>query len=174
MADKTLLVLATQIISAHLSYNKVSSERLPELIGAVYSSLAGLGKASEPAPEARTPAVSVRASVKADAIVCLECGKRFKMLRRHLGADHQLTPDEYRMRWNLASDYPIVSPDYAEKRKNLAIASGLGSKGYKGGRPKAARPTFPSAEEGDGQNEAPAVPKLVGRNRKKLGIAAGE
>lgn len=174
MADEVLLVLATDIISAHVSHNKVSSESLPELINAVYGSLAGLGKSAEPAAEARTPAVSIRASVRPDAITCLECGKKFKMLRRHLGTDHQLTPDEYRKRWNLASDYPIVAPDYAETRKKLAIQIGLGSGGHKRGRPKAAQPASQAAEEAAVPDQAPAAPKPVGRNRKKLGIAAGE
>ncbi|TDW61565.1 MucR family transcriptional regulator [Novosphingobium sp. PhB55] len=173
MADETLLVLATDIISAHVSHNKVASDSLPDLISAVYGSLAGLGKPPAPAAEARTPAVSIRASVKPDAITCLECGKKFKTLRRHLGTDHQLTPDEYRKRWNLASDYPIVAPDYAETRKQLAVKIGLGNKPNNRSGRTAGQPAANAAEDVSVTTEAPAATKPAARSRKKLGIAAG-
>jgi predicted transcriptional regulator len=97
------------------------------LIQSVYTSLAGLGQAPAPV-EKREPAVSVRSSVKADAITCLECGAKMKMLKRHLSTDHGLSPAEYRTRWHLAADYPMVAPDYAAKRKELAVKIGLGRK----------------------------------------------
>ncbi|MXO58564.1 transcriptional regulator, partial [Altererythrobacter salegens] len=98
------------------------------LIKNVYSTLLGLGSeggAAEPVPE---PAVPIRTSVKKDHIVCLEDGKKMKMLKRHLMTDHGLTPDEYRARWGLAADYPMVAPDYADKRRELAKKIGLGRK----------------------------------------------
>ncbi|MGZ3270704.1 MAG: MucR family transcriptional regulator, partial [Croceibacterium sp.] len=105
----------------------------------VFGTLAGLGQESA-APAARPdPAVSIRSSVKRDHVVCLEDGKKMKMLKRHLMTDHGLTPDEYRARWGLASDYPMVAPDYADKRRDLAKKIGLGRKpGQRRGRRKKA------------------------------------
>jgi predicted transcriptional regulator len=128
MADETLLTLAVDIVSAHVSHNAVTADQLPVLIQSVYTSLAGLGHAPAPVEEKREPAVSVRSSVKANAITCLECGAKMKMLKRHLSTDHGLSPAEYRTRWNLAADYPMVAPDYAAKRKELAVKIGLGRK----------------------------------------------
>jgi predicted transcriptional regulator len=128
MADETLLTLAADIVSAHVSHNAVAADQLPVLIQSVYTSLAGLGQAPAPVEEKREPAVSARSSVKADAIACLECGAKMKMLKRHLSTDHGLSPAEYRTRWNLAADYPMVAPDYAAKRKELAVKIGLGRK----------------------------------------------
>ncbi len=129
MTDETLLTLAADIISAHVSNNTVPTDQVPGLIEAVYGSLAGLGKLPEPArEEVRTPAVSVRASVKPDGIVCLECGSKFKALKRHLASDHGLTPEEYRARWNLPLTYPMVSAEYSERRREMAKTIGLGRK----------------------------------------------
>jgi predicted transcriptional regulator len=134
MADETLLTLASDIVSAHVSNNNVTPDELPVLIKSVYASLASLGNTPEPAEAAREPAVSVRASVKPDLLICLECGAKMKMLKRHLSTDHGLTPAEYRTRWNLNANYPMVAPDYAAKRKELAVKIGLGRK------PKTAQP----------------------------------
>jgi len=128
MADETLLMLATDIISAHVSNNNVAAEQLPDLIQTVYSSLESLGKSAPVVEVKQEPAVSVRSSVKPDAIACLECGQKFKMLKRHLNTDHGLTPVEYRTRWGLGSSYPMVAPDYAAKRRELAVKIGLGRK----------------------------------------------
>ena len=128
MADEMLLDHVADIVSAHVSNNSVSANDLPGLIQSVYASLAALGQAPEPVAGKLTPAVSVRASVKSDAIACLECGAKFKMLKRHLGTDHGMTPAEYRARWNLPADYPMVAPAYAEKRRELAKKIGLGRK----------------------------------------------
>ena len=128
------MTLASDIVAAHVSNNDVSVADVPSLIQNVYGALAGLGAAPvvEVKPE---PAVSVRSSVKADHIVCLEDGKKMKMLKRHLMTDHGLTPAEYRTRWGLPGDYPMVAPDYAEKRRVLAKQIGLGRKpGQKPGR----------------------------------------
>jgi predicted transcriptional regulator len=120
MADEMLLDHVADIVSAHVSNNSVSANDLPGLIQSVYASLASLGQAPEPTRGSSHPAVSVRASVKPDAVTCLDCGAKFKMLKRHLGTDHGMTPAEYRTRWNLPADYPMVAPDYAAKRKELA------------------------------------------------------
>ena len=132
---ETLITLTSDIVAAHVSNNNTSGEELPSLITNVYGALAGLGQAptaAEPRPE---PPVSIRASVKPDYIVCLEDGKRLKMLKRHLMTHYGMTPDEYRQRWNLPSDYPMVAPNYAQKRRELAKKIGLGRKpGIKRGR----------------------------------------
>jgi predicted transcriptional regulator len=135
---ETLITLTSDIVAAHVSNNNVAIEDVPLLIQNVYSALANVGS-SAPVEESRPePAVSVRSSVKKDHLVCLEDGKKMKMLKRHLMTDHGLTPDEYRARWNLAADYPMVAPDYAETRRDLAKKIGLGRKpGQKRGRKKA-------------------------------------
>ena len=139
-SNETLITLAADIVAAHLSNNNVPVEEVSILIGNVYSALASLGAAA-PAEEKREPAVSIRASVKHDHMVCLEDGKKMKMLKRHLMTDHGITPAEYRERWGLPADYPMVAPDYAEKRRELAKSIGLGRKpGQQRGRRKKAAP----------------------------------
>ena len=138
--SETLITLTSDIVAAHVSNNSVSVGDLPALITNVYGALAGLGQpvqVAEPAPE---PAVSIRSSVKPDHIVCLEDGKKLKMLKRHLMTHYNMTPEQYRARWNLPADYPMVAPNYAEKRRELAKKIGLGRKpGAKRGRkPRAA------------------------------------
>ena len=109
------------------------------MITNVYQALSGLGETAAPVEVKPEPAVSIRSSVKKDKIICLECGKDMKMLKRHLMTDHGLTPDEYRARFGLNSDYPMVAPDYAETRRELAKKIGLGRKpGQKRGRRKKA------------------------------------
>jgi len=123
-----LLPLASDIVAAHLSNNKVPSAELPELIRNVVQALAA-ASAGEPAPTPRPdPAVSVKKSITPDYIVCLEDGKKLKMLKRHLRTAYNLTPDAYRTRWDLPSDYPMVAPNYAKKRSSLAKKIGLGTK----------------------------------------------
>jgi len=134
---ETLITLTSDIVAAHVSNNSVSVDEVPALISNVYGALAGLGADTaqeEPTPE---PAVSLRSSVKKDHIVCLDCGKKMKMLKRHLMTEHGMTVEEYRQRWNLGTDYPMVAPDYAETRRDLAKKIGLGRKpGQKRGRRK--------------------------------------
>lgn len=125
---ETLITLTSDIVAAHVSNNSVSVSDLPTLITNVYSALSGLDQPvviEEVAPE---PAVSIRASVKNDHIVCLEDGKKLKMLKRHLATRYNMTPEQYRARWNLPADYPMVAPAYAEKRRELAKKIGLGRK----------------------------------------------
>ena len=127
-ADDTLLTLTADIVAAHVSNNSVAVNDLPNLIQNVHGALAGISGASS-APEARPePKVSIRSSIKPDYIVCLEDGKRLKMLKRHLMTHYQMTPDQYRQKWGLNADYPMVAPNYAEQRRALAKAIGLGTK----------------------------------------------
>tara|TARA_B100000378_G_scaffold154934_1_gene124980 strand:- start:33 stop:467 length:435 start_codon:yes stop_codon:yes gene_type:complete len=127
--DKSGLIdLTSDIVSAHVSNNSVAVEDLPALIGNVFAALSSCGEPEvkeEPRPE---PAVSIRSSVKPDYIVCLEDGKKLKMLKRHLRTHYDMSPEEYRERWNLPADYPMVAPNYAEKRRELAVKIGLGRK----------------------------------------------
>jgi predicted transcriptional regulator len=136
-SNEYLITMTTDIVAAHVSNNSIAVTDLPSLIASIYETLSGLG-GTEQVLEARPdPAVSIRASVKPDHVVCLEDGKKMKMLKRHLMTDHGLTPDEYRARWGLASDYPMVAPDYADKRRELAVKIGLGRKpGQRRGRQK--------------------------------------
>ncbi|GAA4748468.1 MucR family transcriptional regulator [Sphingomonas daechungensis] len=127
-ADDTLLTLTADIVAAHVSNNSVAVNDLPHLIQNVHSALLGISSVAA-APEARPePKVSVRSSIKPDYIVCLEDGKKQKMLKRHLMTNHGMTPDEYRQKWGLAADYPMVAPNYAEQRRTLAKSIGLGTK----------------------------------------------
>ena len=134
--SETLITLTSDIVAAHVSNNSVAVDELPALIKNVYGALSGLGAAAQ--EEARPePAVSIRASVKPDHLVCLEDGKKMKMLTRPLMTDHGLTPGEYRARWGLPADDPMVAPEYAEKRRTLAKQIGLGRKpGQRRGRRK--------------------------------------
>ncbi len=131
-----LITLTADIVSSHVSNNDVDVTDVPMLIASVHGALAAIDSdhAVEEMPE---PAVSIRSSIKKDHIVCLEDGKKMKMLKRHLMTDHGMTPDEYRARWGLSADYPMVAPDYAETRRVLAKKIGLGRKpGQKRGRKK--------------------------------------
>lgn len=126
--DDTLLTLTADIVAAHVSNNSVAVNDLPNLIQNVHGALtaiAGTTSAAEPKPE---PKVSIRASIKPDYIVCLEDGKRLKMLKRHLMTHYNMTPDQYRQKWGLSGDYPMVAPNYAEQRRKLAKSIGLGTK----------------------------------------------
>ncbi len=132
---ETLITLTSDIVAAHVSNNNVEVGDVPTLITNVYSALSGLGDAATAAQATPDPAVSIRSSVKKDHLVCLDCGKKMKMLKRHISTEHDLTPDEYRARWGLSADYPMVAPDYAATRRDLAVKIGLGRKpGQKRGR----------------------------------------
>jgi predicted transcriptional regulator len=125
---ETLITLTADIVSAHVSNNSVAVSDLPLLIGNVYAALSGLGARAEEAAPKPEPAVSIRSSVKPDYIVCLEDGKKLKMLKRHLMTHYNMTPDDYRKKWGLPADYPMVAPNYAEQRRSLAKKIGLGTK----------------------------------------------
>ena len=133
--DDTLITLTADIVAAHVSNNSVAVNDLPQLISNVHGALAGLSGGA--APEVKQePKVPIRSSIKPDYIVCLEDGKRLKMLKRHLMTHYQMTPDQYRQKWGLNSDYPMVAPNYAEQRRVLAKAIGLGTKRRKTGKAK--------------------------------------
>ncbi len=138
--NETLITLTSDIVAAHVSNNSVSVDDLAKVISNVYGALSGLGRVEVAPEKALEPAVSIRASVKPDHIVCLEDGKKLKLLKRHLMTHYNLTPDQYRQRWGLAADYPMVAPNYAEKRRELAKKIGLGRKpGARRGRPAKAK-----------------------------------
>lgn len=126
--NQELINLTADIVSAHVSNNKVASTEVAGLIQSTYEALA---KAGAPAPEpepAQEPAVPIRSSVKADYIVCLEDGKKLKMLKRYLRTNYDMTPEDYRAKWKLPRDYPMVAPAYADQRRDLAKTIGLGRK----------------------------------------------
>jgi predicted transcriptional regulator len=126
--NETLISLTADIVSAHVSNNSVAVNDLPVLIQNVHHALNALGGGGQQAEARPEPAVSVRSSVKPDYIVCLEDGKKLKMLKRHLMTHYQMTPDNYRQKWGLNADYPMVAPNYAEQRRTLAKKIGLGTK----------------------------------------------
>jgi predicted transcriptional regulator len=125
--DTDVLGLTAQIVSAHVSNNSVTPDSLPMLIQEVYRTLAGVGREPLVADKLQ-PAVPIKKSVFPDYIVCLEDGKKLKMLKRHLKTAYDMTPEQYRDRWGLAADYPMVAPNYARHRSSLAKMIGLGTK----------------------------------------------
>jgi len=123
-----ILGLTAQIVSAHVSKNQVGTDALPSLIQSVYQSLSTVGEVEPAAAPAQAPAVPIKKSVFPDYIVCLEDGKKLKMLKRHLQTSYGLSPDAYRAKWGLPRDYPMVAPSYAATRSTLAKSIGLGRK----------------------------------------------
>jgi len=139
-ANADLLGLTAEIVSAHVSNNSVALADLPNLIQDVYRTLASMGQPVEAAPERPQPAVPIKKSVTPEYLICLEDGKKLKMLKRHLKTSFNMTPDQYRERWGLGSDYPMVAPNYTKHRSSLAKRIGLGTKprGRPPGRGRAA------------------------------------
>lgn len=137
---KSMIEMTTQVVAAYLSNNTVASNQIAEVINTVHGALAGIADGgAEPEPEPLKPAVSVRKSITPDYIVCLEDGKKLKMLKRHLRTTYDMTPDEYRAKWGLAADYPMVAPNYAKQRSEFAKKIGLGKQSTRrGGRRKSA------------------------------------
>jgi len=126
-----MLELTTEIVVAHVGNNTLPVGDLPALIGDVYKTLCNLGETA-PEPEQLTPAVPIKKSVFPDYIICLENGKKLKMLKRHLMTAYNMTPEEYREKWGLPADYPMVAPNYAKRRSSLAKEIGLGTQSRKG------------------------------------------
>ena len=168
MADESnpeLLQLTAQIVSAHAGQDQLPAAALPELIQSVYRSLVAAGT-TEPAAAPPTPAVPIRKSVFRDHIVCLEDGRKLATLKRHLQTSHGMTPDQYRQRWDLPASYPMVAPDYASRRANLAKRVGLGR------LPAGAEPTHP-AEAGEAPPpREPAVTRVPARRARVQGLSA--
>ena len=137
MSDKPslseLLELTTEIVAAHVGNNTVAPDDLPQLIQDIYKTLSAVGN-SQAAAEKPRPAVPVKKSIFPDYIICLEDGKKLKMLKRHLKTAYNMSPEEYRERWGLLPDYPMVAPNYAKHRSNLAKKIGLGTKPHKSNR----------------------------------------
>jgi len=136
MDDQTdLLDITAGIVSAYVGNNTVAATDVPALIRQVHSALAAIGGPAETAPAApREPAVPVKRSIAADHLVCLEDGRKFKSLKRHLRTKYDMSPEDYRAKWNLAKDYPMVAPNYAKARSELAKSMGLGQGGRKPSR----------------------------------------
>lgn len=161
--DKTNLIdLTADIVTAHLANNKVAPSELPDLIQSIFTALSNLTAPAVPDAEPQQPAVPIRSSVKHDYIVCLEDGAKLKMLRRYLRTRYNMTPEDYRAKWNLPRNYPMVAPAYAEQRRTLAQSIGLGRK-------KAETPDViePATEQKTTLAEAVApAPKKRGRKPK--------
>jgi predicted transcriptional regulator len=174
MADDfsaTLLDLTTEIVTAHVSRNAVPAEQLPRLIQQIHEALAGLGAAAPDPGSDRKPAVPVRSSVRPDHLVCLEDGRKVKMLKRHLFANHGMTPDDYRARWNLAPNYPMVAPRYSAKRAELAKTIGLGRKAGRGNREASPEQALPFTGT-PGEPQAAAPPKTRRTPARKAPVEA--
>lgn len=134
ISQSELLSLTTEIVASHVSNNTVAVSDLPKLIELVYTTLAKQGDEAEPEKEKPQPAVPIRKSVTPDYIICLEDGKKLKMLKRHLKTHYNMTPEEYRRKWGLPDDYPMVAPNYAAQRSSLAKKIGLGTQPRARGR----------------------------------------
>lgn len=128
MEQETIITLTADIVSAHVANNSVALGDVGVLVQSVYDSLSRLAAPAEEAEAKKQPAVSVRASVKPDYLVCLECGKKQKTLRRHLKVAHGLSPEQYRTEFDLPRDYPLISPEYSKRRGEMARSIGLGRK----------------------------------------------
>jgi predicted transcriptional regulator len=148
--------LTTNIVSAYVRRNQIGADQLPVLISTVHRALSGLAKPAAEIETERTPAVPIRRSVHHDYVVCLECGWRGQMLRRHLTTGHGLSVDRYRARWNLSRDHPLTAPSYSERRSRLAKQIGLGH-----GRRASREEPEPIAPE------TPAAPQPGSRRRRR-------
>ena len=176
MEQENLIELTAEIVSAYVSNNSVASGDIPMLISNVHSALTRTaGGGSEPAREALKPAISVRKSITPDYLICLEDGKRFKSLKRHLRTTYNLTPEQYRTKWNLPHDYPMVAPNYAMARSELAKTMGLGQQRRKGAAPvesvaELAAPAKPrrAAAKAAATSDEVAAPAKRRRSKKAL------
>lgn len=159
MEQEQLVTLTADIVSAHVANNTVAVSDVATLIQRVHEALAALDRPTPEPTQEKTPAVSARASVKPDYLVCLECGSRQKTLKRHLARAHGVTPDQYRGEFGLARDYPMVAPNYSKRRSEMAHALGLGRKrrgttadgGNEGGAASPGRGRKPAAGAGTGR-----------------------
>ncbi len=158
-ASQELAELTSEIVSAYVTNNKLASTELPEIIASVHAALRGLGETKTPEPEKLTPLVPIKKSITPDYLISLEDGRRYKSLKRHLSG-RGLTPVEYREKWGLARDYPMVAPNYAKQRSDLAKALGLGQQRRKKADAAAAA-----------QAEAAATPKKRGRPKNVVAAA---
>lgn len=156
METEAFVALTAAIVSAHVSNNHVTSQELPTLIRGVFDALTATATPAPAEAEPLVPAVSIRASVKPDSLVCLECGRKFTTLKRHLRDHHDLSTDDYKARWKLDASYPLTAPGYSAKRKALALKIGLGR--------RAKAPVPPVIDEAP---EPPTAKRTRGRPAKK-------
>jgi predicted transcriptional regulator len=167
MENEKLVELTADIVSAHVQNNTVSVGDMPTLVQRIYEALAGLTSgAQEAAPQDKVPVVSVRASIKPDFLVCMECGGKHKMLKRHLMNAHNMTPDQYRTDYGLPREYPMVAPNYSEQRRTLAHSIGLG-------RRRGPAAEGGEADAGSGGGDAAEASSGGGRGRKAAGASGG-
>ena len=161
--NNDLISLTADIVSAHVSNNTVPAGDISALISAVHGAFAALGEDTKPVQEELKPAVSVRSSVKPDYIVCLEDGRKFKMLKRHLHTNYNMSPEDYRAKWGLPRDYPMVAPNYAAQRQDLAKKIGLGRRPVEPQppQPKASSKARPSGKIGPATRAAKSAAKAV-------------
>lgn len=157
---EALIMLTSDIVAAHVSNNAVAVEDVAALISNVFGALSGLGETVEEEEVLSEPAVAIRSSIKPDYIVCLEDGQKLKMLKRHLMTHYNMTPDQYRKRWSLPADYPMVAPSYSEKRRELANKIGLGRK-----------PAAPAPPDQNAASKEAAAPKKTAAPRKTTAAA---
>ena len=137
MEQASIVNLTAEIVSSYVANNRVAVEEVPKVVMEVHAALAALGQPQEGPPEEKVPVVSVRASVKPEYIVCMECGKKQKMLKRHLQSAHGMSPEQYRKDYGLPADYPLVAPNYSERRRDLANEIGLGRRTTRDGETQA-------------------------------------
>jgi predicted transcriptional regulator len=174
VSSPNFIELAADIVSAYVSNNSVQAAELPALLSSIHAALTQTGPGSQEEPRTElVPAVSVKKSVTPDAIICLEDGKKFKSLKRHLRTTYNLTPEEYRAKWNLPHDYPMVAPNYAKARSELAKTMGLGQQRRKGAAPveivaEAAAPAKPrrAAAKAAATSDEVTAPAKGRRTRK--------
>jgi predicted transcriptional regulator len=166
MADEDILSLTADIVAAHVSNNQVATNDLSGLIAAVHGALVSLRQPAAAEPQAKEPAVSIKASVKPDYVVCLVCGSKQKMLKRHLMSAHGLTPADYRAEFNLPASYPLAAPNYAKRRSELAQASGLGRRRAESAVPAAPAEAAPAPKAA--ATPAPTPGAKPPRSRLKL------
>ncbi|WP_417459630.1 MucR family transcriptional regulator [Kordiimonas sp.] len=126
LVNEELLALTVEIVASHVSNNSVAVDELPNLIQQIFGTLKGLGSDGLATEQLPDPAVPIKKSITPDFLICLEDGKKLKMLKRHLKTRYDMTPDDYRERWSLPADYPMVAPNYAKQRRDLAKKIGLG------------------------------------------------
>ncbi|HEX8525633.1 MucR family transcriptional regulator [Allosphingosinicella sp.] len=177
MENEKLIELTADIVAAHVANNTVSVGDMPTLVQRIFEALSSVSQpAQEAGPAEKTPAVSVRASIKPDFLVCMECGGKHKMLKRHLMNAHNLTPDQYRSDYGLPREYPMVAPNYSEQRRSLAHAIGLGRR--RGPRTEAGAAAAAAAAgegaSGSGGGRAKAGAKGGAKGSGKSGGKSGE
>lgn len=164
MAEQdALIALTAEIVTAHVSNNNVASGDMPNLIQQVHGALARLSQPADEAPQPKSPVVSVRASIKPDYIVCMECGRKQRTLRRHLQTAHGMTPEQYRKDYGLPDSYPLTAPNYSQQRREMARAAGLGRR----------KQDTPATQETRGMRK-PGPPAAAGRARSGRKAAAAD